>query len=50
VIGMSRPDTRTKDAPRAAGYDEDFVGWTQRTAALLREGRFDEIDGDFLPA
>lgn len=25
-------------------YDTDFVEWTERTAALLREGRFDEID------
>lgn len=25
-------------------YDIDFVEWTERTAALLREGRFDEID------
>jgi Domain of unknown function DUF29 len=25
-------------------YDADFVEWTERTATLLREGRFDEID------
>lgn len=25
-------------------YDTDFVEWTERTAALLREGRFDEAD------
>jgi hypothetical protein len=25
-------------------YDEDFVEWTRHTAALLRRGRFDEVD------
>jgi Domain of unknown function DUF29 len=25
-------------------YETDFVEWTERTAALLREGRFDEAD------
>ena len=28
----------------AAAYDADFFAWTQRTAALLRARRFDEID------
>lgn len=28
----------------AALYDTDFYSWTQRTAALLRARRFDEID------
>lgn len=25
-------------------YDKDFVGWTEQTAKLLREGRFNEIE------
>jgi|SRR6185369_17428670 len=25
-------------------YDTDFVEWTARTAQLVREGRFDEVD------
>jgi hypothetical protein len=29
---------------RHAAYDEDFVAWTEHTAALLRARRFDEID------
>ena len=29
---------------RAAGYDEDFYIWTQRTAELICQGRFGEID------
>ena|SRR2546426_4958321 len=28
----------------AAAYDADFFAWTQRTAALLRARRFDEVD------
>ncbi len=28
----------------AARYDADFFEWTQRTAALLRQRRFDELD------
>ena len=28
------------------GYEQDFHAWTQRTAALLRAGRFDEADID----
>jgi hypothetical protein len=28
----------------AALYDTDFYSWTQRTAALLRAHRFDEVD------
>jgi hypothetical protein len=28
----------------AALYDTDFYSWTQRTAALLRARRFDEVD------
>jgi hypothetical protein len=26
------------------GYEQDFHAWTQRTAALLRAGRFEEAD------
>ena len=25
-------------------YDQDFYGWTQEQARLLREGRFSEVD------
>jgi hypothetical protein len=28
------------------GYDEDFVLWTERQAALIRAGRFDLVDRD----
>jgi hypothetical protein len=30
-----------RDVP---AYDQDFHAWTQRTAALLRAGRFEEAD------
>lgn len=33
--------------PRAL-YDEDFLAWTERTAALLRSARFAAIDVDHL--
>lgn len=26
------------------GYEDDFFAWTQHTAALLREGRFPQVD------
>jgi hypothetical protein len=29
-------------------YDEDFYGWSQRTAQLIREGRWSELDRDHL--
>jgi hypothetical protein len=31
-------------ASRAANYERDFYTWTQEQGALLRAGRFDEID------
>ncbi len=31
-----------------ADYDVDFFAWTQHTAALLRSGRFDEVDVEHL--
>jgi Domain of unknown function DUF29 len=31
-----------------ADYDVDFFAWTQRMAALLRSGRFDELDVEHL--
>ena len=37
------PSSRTAQSPHAL-YDEDFVEWTQRTAALLRQGRLGELD------
>jgi hypothetical protein len=47
--GMRRPDP-TPAPPRKheADYDLDFFAWTQHTAALLREGRFDELDVEHL--
>ena len=32
------------DLPPPVGYDEDFAQWSARQAALLREGRFDQLD------
>ena len=32
------------DLPQPAGYDEDFALWSAKQAALLREGRFDQLD------
>ena len=29
---------------REANYDDDVYGWSQRQAALLREGRYDDVD------
>jgi Domain of unknown function DUF29 len=40
----------TAAAPRPAnvepspGYDEDFILWTERQAALIRAGRFELVD------
>src|SRR5918995_1486403 len=31
---------------RGPGYEEDFVLWTERQAALIRAGRFDLVDWD----
>jgi len=39
-----RPSYRECVKSRAAAYDADFFAWTQRTAALLRARRFDEVD------
>lgn len=36
-----RPDEATERGP---GYDDDFVAWTERQAALIRAGRFDAVD------
>jgi len=40
----SRPSRRLAPTDGAATYDADFFAWTQRTAALLRARRFDEVD------
>jgi hypothetical protein len=46
---MQTPDPRpAPPEPHEAGYDVDFFAWTQRTAALLRSGRFDELDVEHL--
>lgn len=34
--------------PDAAGYEADFVAWVERQTALLRDGRFDELDRENL--
>jgi len=34
--------------PTKTDYDADFVEWTARTAGLLREGRFAEVDLEHL--
>ena len=36
--------TASRNTASAALYEEDFLLWTERTAGLLRAGRFDEID------
>lgn len=41
---MARPDSRTPEPATPAGYDDDFFLWTQRAAALLREGRLSPVD------
>ena len=38
-----RPAEQLEPGP---GYDEDFVLWTERQAALIRAGRFDQVDWD----
>src|SRR5207253_2702824 len=40
----SRPSPRMTATDSAAAYDADFFAWAQRTAALLRARRFDEVD------
>ena len=40
----SRPSRTVGPTDSAAAYDADFFAWTQRTAALLRARRFDEVD------
>lgn len=46
---MPRPDPRSvSPAENEARYDVDFFAWTQRTAALLRSGRVDEVDAEHL--
>src|SRR5213593_968321 len=39
-----RPSYSERVKSRPAAYDADFFVWTQRTAALLRARRFDEVD------
>ena len=38
------------EAEKQALYEDDVFVWTQRTAALLRAGRFDEVDVEYLAA
>ncbi|WP_295879060.1 DUF29 domain-containing protein [uncultured Thiohalocapsa sp.] len=41
-----KPEYRIADQPRdpAAQHDADVIAWAHRQAALLRAGRFDELD------
>ena len=39
---MARADAVTRD--RSSLHEEDFYRWTQQQAALLREGRLDQLD------
>ena len=39
-----KPSKHHTVANVASLYDEDFFVWTQRTAEVLRAGRFDEVD------
>jgi hypothetical protein len=41
---VKTPASSRAPEPDTALYDADFYGWTQRTAALLRARRFDELD------
>ena len=38
------PTTALPAVPKSARYETDFYDWALRTAALLREGRFAELD------
>jgi len=40
------PPRPAEQLERGPGYDEDFVLWTERQAALIRAGRFDLVDRD----
>ena len=41
---MPRAQPLSTTPTSVAGYDDDFFAWTQHTAALLREGRFAQVD------
>jgi hypothetical protein len=40
--------TKPVISPRGDLYDEDFLLWTQETARLLRSGRLDEVDIEYV--
>jgi len=44
IATVKTPASSRAAKTTAALYDSDFYSWTQRTAALLRAHRFDEID------
>jgi len=44
IATVKTPASSRAAKTAAALYDSDFYSWTQRTAALLRAHRFDEID------
>jgi len=44
IATVKTPASSRAAKTAAALYDIDFYSWTQRTAALLRAHRFDEID------
>jgi len=43
-VAKREPVSPAVPEPVAPGYDEDFYAWTQSTAALLRAGRFSDVD------
>lgn len=45
---MAERDPRVPSRRNSPGYDEDFAAWAETQAALLREGRFEELDIEHL--
>jgi hypothetical protein len=41
---MPRAESASRRPASPPGYEGDFFAWTQHTAALLREGRFVDVD------
>jgi hypothetical protein len=41
---VKEPASRSAAAPDTTLYEADFYSWTQRTAALLRARRFEDVD------
>ena len=45
---MDHQDDLTTATKRLTGYDADVVAWSSEQAALLRAGRFSELDIEHL--